>query len=440
MIELKDLALQIENGLNALGTDVFKIFADVGEFQNYYRPENSNDIYKYVNGILEVLSPSILPIKNLQVLTWSTRITFVLDADALDKDDDGNFIEVTQIRSVLQKYMTQNNGVPFVYTDSESITFEMTPNFSGVTVGVISQLSPLGNALPIYLDLSYIMVESGINSNSVEILLNGENLYFELASLTRVRTADSNMFGNDTSTKQLTMANGISIGLNLPLLNTVQGLNLEQDILAGRNNIAQLVQYKRGAIINNYIMVFGDNTESLSIGKNIGVSVNLAEGRPDALVYGSNWTKTNVTVSAEEAKTVQVQPTGVVFWGDGESEINNSTIQVSKTHTYTNAGTYTIVVYRDANYKFDLTINKTNSSVTVTKDGKYYYTATTADLFEYGSSALIMASGNSGYLLQTCTVTMNGIAQTVDITEGVASCTISSVIGPVVITATSTQV
>ena len=103
VIELKDLATIIQNGLNALGSNVFKVFADMGEFQNYYKADNSNDITKYVNGILEVLSPSILPIKNLQVLTWSTRVTFVLDADMLNKDDDGNFLEVTEIRAVLQK-------------------------------------------------------------------------------------------------------------------------------------------------------------------------------------------------------------------------------------------------------------------------------------------------------------------------------------------------
>ena len=153
---------------------MFKVFADMGEFQkeNYYKADNSNDITKYVNGILEVLSPSILPIKNLQVLTWSTRVTFVLDADMLNKDDDGNFLEVTEIRAVLQKYTANNNGVPFSYTDKNDVIFEITPSFSGVSVGEISQLSPLGNALPMYLDLSYIMVESGVNSNAVEILLN----------------------------------------------------------------------------------------------------------------------------------------------------------------------------------------------------------------------------------------------------------------------------
>jgi hypothetical protein len=348
VIELKNLATIIQDGLNALGSNVFKVFADMGEFQNYYKADNSNDITKYVNGILEVLSPSILPIKNLQVLTWSTRVTFVLDADMLNKDDDGNFIEVTEIRAVLQKYMANNNGVPFSYTDEDDVIFEITPSFSGVSVGVASQLSPLGNALPMYLDLSYIMVESGINSNAVEILLNTENLYFETCSITRIRTADTNIFSTDNTTKQLVLTNGISIGLNLPLLNTQQGLIMEQDILIGGNNQAQLVQYKRGGITKNYIMVFGDNTESLNIGKNIGMSIKLAEGRPDLLTYGDNWTKTTEEITAGGSKTISLLPNGIVFWGDGTSEVNTTLLEESKTHTYTNAGTYTIVKYEIA--------------------------------------------------------------------------------------------
>lgn len=438
MIELKNLATIIQDGLNALGSNVFKVFADMGEFQNYYKADNSNDITKYVNGILEVLSPSILPIKNLQVLTWSTRVTFVLDADMLNKDDDGNFLEVTEIRAVLQKYMANNNGVPFSYTDEDDVIFEITPSFSGVSVGVASQLSPLGNALPMYLDLSYIMVESGVNSNAVEILLNSENLYFETCSITRIRTADTNIFSADNTTKQLVLTNGISIGLNLPLLNTEQGLIMEQDVLVGGNNQAQLVQYKRNNVTKNYIMVFGDNTESFSIGKNIGMSIKLAEGRPDLLTYGDNWTKTNITVSANETKTVQVQPSGVVFWGDGESEINSSSVQVSKTHTYTNAGTYTLLIYRDANYKFDLTINATNSGVTLDNAG-YYYFESQSGVLSYNDSVVIYAEGNTDYSLDTFTVTMGGVSQTTSITNGLGTCTIASVIGDIVVTAISTQ-
>lgn len=342
MIELKDLATQIETSLNALGNGVFKIFADMGEFQNYYKADNSNDITKYINGILEVLSPTLLPIKNLQVLTWSTRVTFVLDVDMLGKDDDGNYIEVTQIRAVLQNYISQNNGVPFAYTDSDDVIFELTPNFSGVTVGITSQLSPIGNVLPMYLDLSYIMVESGVNSNSVQILLNGENLYFETGSLTRVRTADTNIFSNDSTTKQLTMANGISLGLTLPLLNTEQGLNIEQDILTGGNNQAQLVQYKRGDVTKNYIMIFGENSEALNIGKNIGLIVTLAEGRTDALAYSASWTITSETLST---KTLWLDKGDVVFWGDGSSSYNFDDLDKQVTHTYSASGTYKIIIF-----------------------------------------------------------------------------------------------
>ena len=71
----------------------------------------------------------------------------------------------------------------------------------------------------------------------------------------------------------------------------------------------------------------------------------MAEGRPDLLTYGDNWTKTTEEITAGGSKTISLLPNGIVFWGDGTNEVNTKLLEVSKTHTYINAGTYTIVKY-----------------------------------------------------------------------------------------------
>lgn len=353
MIELKTIAKTIENNLNTLlandGGQQFKIFADLGEFQNYYKAQNSNDPTYYVNGILEALTPSLLPIRNLQALTQTIRVTFALDVELMNKDTDGNFVEVTEIRKLLMKYIASANGIPFplseTLTDNTTMTYEVTPSFNGVTVGEIAQLSPIGEILPMYLDLVYTFIQSGINSNSVQIFLNGESLYFEKCSLSRVRLAESNTFAGGKSTKTVIQNNGLSIDINAPLLDTTQSGVIEDDVLDGGNNIAQCVQYVRGTKVRNYIMVFGNTTENLEMAKNIGANVSLVEGKQDILSYNEHWQTYSVTVGAGQTVTIGTAVSefkGVAFFGDGTS--GTSTTGTFE-HTYKNAGTYLVRVF-----------------------------------------------------------------------------------------------
>ena len=359
MIELKTIAKTIENNLNTLlandGGQQFKIFADLGEFQNYYKAQNSNDPTYYVNGILEALTPSLLPIRNLQALTQTIRVTFALDVELMNKDTDGNFVEVTEIRKLLMKYIASANGIPFplseTLTNNTTMTYEVTPSFNGVTVGEIAQLSPIGEILPMYLDLVYTFIQSGINSNSAQIFLNGESLYFEKCSLSRVRLAESNTFAGGKSTKTVIQNNGLSIDLNAPLLDTTQSGVIEDDVLDGGNNVAQCVQYVRGTKVRNYIMVFGNTTENLEMAKNIGANVSLVEGKRDILSYNEHWQTYSVTVGAGQTVTIGTAVSefkGVAFFGDGTS--GTSTTGTFE-HTYENAGTYIVRVFNLYNIK-----------------------------------------------------------------------------------------
>lgn len=348
MIELKNLALNIENALNGLidlNGQSFKIFADLGDFKHYYKPETNNDVTRYINGIMESFPPTILPIRNLQVTTQSARITFALDIELLNKDEYGNYVEVTEIKRLLASYIAQTNGRPTVMSDAIGTTFEVTPSFNGITVGEITQLSPIGEMLPLYLDLSYTIIESGINSNSVEIFVNRENLYFEKIGIARTRVAETNTYAGEKTTKTTIQNNGISFDIMMPLIDTPQGNKIEDDIMKGGNNEAQLVQYKRGGKIYNYIMVFGNNDLNLEIAKNIGTKISLVEGKPDVLEYSNNWTYQVVNVVAGQTVTIGTEVDefdGVAFFGDGESASSDTGIF---THTYEKAGTYIVRIF-----------------------------------------------------------------------------------------------
>lgn len=358
MIGVEQIKKTLQDGFNALNerTDrEFVIYNDVGTFKHEYRAFASNDIIRYVNGIIESMQPTIMPIKNLEIQTQSFRITFALDVAVLHKDSSGNYKEVEEIRDILEKYISQNNAIPYLQNDDSNKSFEVTPTFGGVTVGLETQMSPVGRMLPMYFDFSCVFVESGVNTNNINFVINGENMFFQEYSATRLRTAETNMVANESSQKTLIQANGISINLKMPLLNTTQSEAIESDVWGGKQNEAICVERFRVTKTNPYkayhayIMIYGNNSESGSLGQNIGQGVDFVEGKQSELSYSSNWGNTTFNaVTGTMSKTLNI-PTGkklmVVFWGDEKTERVDVVGEIPPTtvsHTYTAEGSYTI--------------------------------------------------------------------------------------------------
>lgn len=352
MIALSTITNRIETQLNAMSNKEFKLFTDIGEFKHYYKADNSNNVTKYINGIVETLTPSILPIKNLEVVTQSIRITFALDIALMNKDENGEFIEVQQVRSILTNYIKNNNGIPYTL-EEDTKTFEITPTFNGVTVGIASQLSPIGNVLPMYFDFSCLFIESGVNTNSINFIVNGENMYYQEYSATRTRTAETNMLANKQNQKTIVQANGLSLNLKMPLLDTAQSKLNENDVWNGTQNEAICVERHRPNAIkpyDAYIMIYGNNNETGSMGQNVGQVIDLVEGQQKLLTYGANWSQLTITTTAEnQVYTLSLPNTNycVIFWGDNETDhIDTANRMIyEKTHTYGEVGTYTIRVY-----------------------------------------------------------------------------------------------
>lgn len=307
MISIEKIREKLQTGFNNLNDRAdreFIIYSDDNEFKHEYRALGSNDIIRYINGIFEPMQPTIMPIKNLEIQTQSFRVTFALDVEILHKDNNGNYAEVEEIRSILEQYIAQNNAIPYIETETESgKSFEVTPTFGGVTVGLETQMSPVGRMLPMYFDFSCVFVENGVNANNVNFIINGENMFFQDYSVTRLRTAETNMFANSSSQKTLVQANGISINLKMPLLNTPQSESIEDDVWSGSQNQAICVERFRTTATepyksySAYIMILGNNSESGSIGQNIGQTVDFVEGKQEELIYGDNWSEEEFTAS-----------------------------------------------------------------------------------------------------------------------------------------------
>lgn len=362
MIALSQITQVIQDGLNAFSSREFVIFNDVGEFKKSYRQDGSNNITRYVNGIMEGLAPTIVPMKNLQVVTQSFRVTFALDIDAMDKDANGNYIEVENIRNILTGYISSVNAQPYTLSETEEdgVSFEVTPTFSGVTVGTATQMSPIGNALPMYLDFSCIFIQSGANTNTVDFIINGENMLFSEYSATRTRTAETNMVANEPSQKTYAQANGLSLNLKMPLLSTTQSKLFEADVWGGTQNKAICVERHRAGANTQYyayIMTHGNNAENGNVGQNVGQVIDLVEGKEDLLSYGTGWNVLSFTANSSNDKQVNIgdyhlsglqgKKVAVIWWGDGTYAryTGNAGFIDNITKTYAHNGKYTIRMF-----------------------------------------------------------------------------------------------
>ena len=161
------------------------------------------------------------------------------------------------------------------------------------------------------------------------------------------------MIANEKSSKTLAQANGISLNLKMPMLNTKQSKAIENDVWGGSQNQALCVERHRANATTPYqayIMIYGNNAENGSIGQNIGQVIDLVEGKQEELSYGGNWTIVEFTATDEILSYNSIIDQNglkavVVFWGDGTVNRytpaqNSSSVTIS--HTYSMEGTYTI--------------------------------------------------------------------------------------------------
>lgn len=334
----------------------FAIFCDVADFKKAYKPDDSNTITRYTNGIVEAMQPTMFPIKNLQVATQTFIVRFPIDIEISGKDADGNYVEVERIKEILLEFASANNGKPFTQADDSSVNFEVTPSFNGITVGVAEILSPLGHTLPIEMTISLTMVESGINTNNFDIVLNGENLYFQSGTLIRSRMAETNSMVVNGATTSAVQSNSMNVHLSSPLISSPQNLAILQDILLGGNNQANIVKIKAKYGVNAqnedlyqeniYLMTFGQNQLSLEVGKNVGNSVDLVEVSPLIANFDNTWTYEYVTgASWTITKTLNAGQIWWVVFDDGTIYERQNTGTTSTTIELAGTGTAGVKKY-----------------------------------------------------------------------------------------------
>lgn len=368
MIALKRFAQFLENNLNSLGMGEFKIFCDLGDYQNAVR--TGNTVTRFKNGVLEMSSNDITPIKNWISAVTSCTLSIVIDVDLKEQNaESGGYYEVEETRDALNKLVALKNGQTETFIDVEEndsqVTYEVTSYFGSAVVGAVEQASPIGKMVEITLDCFFTYVQNGMNSNDTSISIDSEEIAFVSGEITRVKTAQANQYADDKHISTTNQQNGISIDLRLPYFDSPSGNAIWDDILAcEEQNKGHLVTISNKNGKRQYFMIFGQNGATLQASKNITLGINLVEGKPELMpnigapmIFEVNAPSNEARLDLGRLGTSSIDDTvsGFVDWGDGNgiellerNHNKNASGQVEITdtvHKYAKAGNYVVKLW-----------------------------------------------------------------------------------------------
>lgn len=330
MIDTLFLANKIQEVLcqNNYGID-FLVFNDVGDLVKSKR--TGLKIEKYIQGILENVSSSVVPIKNISFKVLNTQLCLFVDINELGTfTTEGNREQsknVEVVKEILQETLYQLNGKTIIMSDGEK-EFNVTIAMSDATTGDKTSLGEINELLPLYIDISFTIFENGVNTNEIKLLLNGEEIYFTGLTVNKVKTPDQSVFADDKQSKIYMLMGGKSIDLTIPVVNTKMGKVIYEDIMGNTLNKAISVILQSPFGDYGFIGVLGNTTLTGENGKNLGYNVSIVEGKQSILKYDDDWEIKIHTIGT--AKYVKSNKgVSIIHWGD-------DTYTIAK-----NIGTYT---------------------------------------------------------------------------------------------------
>lgn len=237
MIDYSELALQIENGLNALTNDFnFSISAQIGDFK--YQPKQGKirqNNAPIVNGVMVIEPSDISPIKGFDSYEITSSIVLVVYKHYAD-----------EIYNIVLRYVTENKGNAFELTDDNGNTFACVVNFDMPTMNNLGQKPGVGNSVDIQVFAYYQLISDGVISNSCIIEIDGEKMLYLSAGIGNASEMYPANVGNDEFSLSTKTLQALSIAVKIPYRNTPKTVELVRDIMTGTLNKKYMLTYYDG--------------------------------------------------------------------------------------------------------------------------------------------------------------------------------------------------
>lgn len=274
MITLNTFANAIQKGLNSNSNIKFQIFADAAEYKNAMI--NRTEKERYTNGIIREGASTIVPSQSGLIATQSVQLELCAQLPSPDTDEEIIKTHRAVLDSYFQIYSTQ------LMTDENDKDYSVAALYSFANTGTVEVRPHIGTSITFIINISYSFVEDGVNSSKCKFTLDGLDLPYTSARITRTPTAESNSYAkNNGRSTTVNTAYLRGFDFEMPYLSTNPVSQLIVDILLKDEPLDTIhkLTYSVGDSPSpkTYSVVFGSNELNLSGIDNGGLNFSLLE-------------------------------------------------------------------------------------------------------------------------------------------------------------------
>lgn len=295
MIDITQLAKKIENELNDGQTFYeFRIVCDTAEFKKPKR--ELNDITEYINGLFTTNGSDVSTLNSgLLVSTLNCSLRLIMRMKGFEENeysmpDENNNREiiaygdktrVAMMRSFLDNFFKGN--VTWSDTDKDGKEYVLSAVYDIAQSGIRGQVERLGDSFTFLINVYYVIVQQGINSQSAIYTLDNAVIPYQSVTTYRTPTMDGNVYANtnDGSTKNLSSQSTLSFAFELPALSDITTGNMLDFLFDGELNQAHFLTQNINGKIKNYLVTYGEIKLIGQTIENLGQSLSLLESPND---------------------------------------------------------------------------------------------------------------------------------------------------------------
>ena len=335
MIDLSVYANQIQTEINALFnasalSDIqIVVFTDVGRYKAKKR--RGNKVTTYINALL-TSTPGANETANdgTGIYTDNLVLEFAVPlvgprfnaTEMHPTEEDDVFVFVEQVKSLVDKYFSTN--VYDKYTDEDGKVYSVGFDFSMSATGAVGNDPRIGYYVTFTVYIVLSLVQNGINSRSVTLMIDGESVPFQSMSVKRTGVSNANVYSNSDNnvSKMLYTSSIFAIEVGFPAVTKGVATQFADYLTGGKSNTAHFVKLDWSGQEYYYLMTYGDISSSVEGTANVGLTMPLVELESESLLaaYPAKYTVARINV-AETTKTVSLTVnTDCVVMSNGISE------------------------------------------------------------------------------------------------------------------------
>lgn len=234
MITVKDLKSEVVKRLDEVQGYTFKVFEDLGLFQESVR--NGNNLTETVNCMFSIPESEVVPLSNnVYALAYSANLDFLFPID--DRADyTGDYPNVQTFRTALSLALQNALKVDIEAEDGKTYTGGTVYNLPIAGERVYNPI--IGDCIAYSATIAFAFMENAVNSTDFSIEIDGERISFTNMKISRNPTLSADILKDSENGQSSAYAESATfkIDLTLPALsNSAFALKCMQYLLGLMN-------------------------------------------------------------------------------------------------------------------------------------------------------------------------------------------------------------